>query len=89
VQVLVTEHGVADLRRLDPRQRAEVIIEKCAHPDFRPELHRYLAIAKDGHEPFDPEHAFAFHRQFLKTGDMRGALPAPVDPARREATLVG
>ena len=88
VQVLVTEHGVADLRRLDPRQRAELIIEKCAHPDFRPELHRYLALAKDGHEPFDVEHAFAFHRQFLKTGDMRGALSAPVDPFGREATLV-
>jgi succinate CoA transferase len=88
VQVIVTEHGAADLRRLDPRQRAEVIIEKCAHPDFRPELRRYLAIAKDGHEPFDPEHAFAFHRQFLKTGDMRGALTGPVDQNRRGATLL-
>ena len=74
VQVIVTEHGVADLRRLDPRQRASVIIENCAHPDFRPDLRRYLELTKDGHEPFDPEHAFAFHRQFLKTGDMRGAL---------------
>lgn len=88
VQVLVTEHGVADLRRLDPRQRAELIIEKCAHPDFRPDLRRYLAHAKDGHEPFDVEHAFAFHRQFLKTGDMRGAFGPQVDPAAREASLV-
>jgi acetyl-CoA hydrolase len=89
VQVIVTEHGVADLRRLDPRQRAELIIEKCAHPDFRPELRRYLMLAKQGHEPFHPEHAFAFHRHYLKTGDMRGALTAPVDHAPREATLVG
>lgn len=83
VQVLVTEHGVADLRRLDPRQRAELIIEKCAHPDFRADLHRYLSLAREGHEPFNPEHAFSFHRQFLRTGDMRGALSAPasVDPA--------
>lgn len=88
VQVIVTEHGVADLRRLDPRQRAEVIIQRCAHPDFRDELRAYLRHAKDGHEPFDVERAFAFHRQYLKTGDMRGALTAPVDPARREATLV-
>jgi acetyl-CoA hydrolase len=88
VQVIVTEHGVADLRRLDPRQRAELIIEKCSHPDFRPELRRYLALAKHGHEPFHPDHAFAFHRHYLKTGDMRGALTTPVDPAPRQATLV-
>ncbi len=75
VQVVVTEHGVADLRRLDPRQRAELVIERCAHPDFRPELRRYLALAREGHEPFAFEHAFAFHRRFMDTGDMRGAFP--------------
>lgn len=77
VQVIVTEHGVADLRRLDPRQRAERIIENCAHPDFRPDLRRYLELSRDGHEPFNPEHAFSFHRQFNQTGDMRGALATP------------
>lgn len=88
VQILVTEHGVADLRRLDPRQRAKLIIENCAHPDFRDDLRRYLALAAEGHEPFDPEHAFAFHRRFLKTGDMRGAFAPPVDPAPRPVSLV-
>ncbi len=77
VQVIVTEHGVADLRRLDPRQRAERIIEKCAHPDFREELRRYLALCRAGHEPFAFEHAFAFHRRFQQTGDMRGAFTGP------------
>jgi acetyl-CoA hydrolase len=76
VQVIVTEHGVADLRRLDPRQRAEAIIDKCAHPDFRADLHHYLALCNDGHEPFNFEHAFAFHRRFQQTGDMRGAFTA-------------
>ncbi|MCX6936405.1 MAG: succinate CoA transferase [Verrucomicrobia bacterium] len=76
VQVIVTEHGVADLRRLDPRQRATVIIDKCAHPDFRADLHHYLALCNDGHEPFNFEHAFAFHRRFQQTGDMRGAFTA-------------
>ena len=76
VQVIVTEHGVADLRRLDPRQRAHVIIDKCAHPDFRADLHHYLALCVDGHEPFNFEHAFAFHRRFQQTGDMRGAFNA-------------
>ena len=76
VQVIVTEHGVADLRRLDPRQRAHVIIDKCAHPDFRADLHHYLALCVDGHEPFNFEHAFAFHRRFQQTGDMRGTFNA-------------
>ncbi len=76
VQVIVTEHGVADLRRLDPRQRAERIIAKCAHPDFREDLRRYLALCRSGHEPFALEHAFAFHRRFQETGDMRGAFTA-------------
>jgi hypothetical protein len=32
VQVIVTEQGLADLRGLSPRQRARLIIERCAHP---------------------------------------------------------
>lgn len=45
VQVLVTEHGLADLRGLAPTQRAKLIIEKCADPKFRPALRDYLARA--------------------------------------------
>jgi len=74
VQVIVTEHGVADLRRLDPRQRATAIIENCAHPDFRDDLRHYLALSRDGHEPFNLDYAFAFHQRFNQTGDMRGVV---------------
>ena len=36
----LTEHqGLADLRGLAPRERAPLIIEKCAHPDFKDMLH--------------------------------------------------
>ncbi len=35
-QIIVTEQGLADLRGLSPRKRAQVIIDRCAHPDFRP-----------------------------------------------------
>ena len=42
VQVIVTEQGLADLRGLSPKQRAEVIIANCAHPDYRPALARLL-----------------------------------------------
>ena len=42
VQILVTEQGLVDLRGLGPLERAEKIIETCAHPDFRPYLRDYL-----------------------------------------------
>ena len=35
VQVIVTEQGLADLRGLSPRQRAHLIIEKCASPGLQ------------------------------------------------------
>ena len=35
VQIIVTEQGLADLRGLGPLQRAEAMIEKCAHPMYR------------------------------------------------------
>ena len=41
VSVVVTEQGLADLRGLSPTQRAKLVIEKCAHPDFRPALQDY------------------------------------------------
>ena len=44
VQVLVTEQGLADLRGLAPVQRAKLIIEKCAHPDYRDALRDYLKV---------------------------------------------
>src|SRR5690606_2496492 len=48
VQVLVTEQGLADLRGLSPKQRAEVIIARCAHPDYRPLLEDYNRRALKG-----------------------------------------
>ena len=45
VQILVTEQGLADLRGLSPKQRARLIIEKCAHPDYRPALTEYFERA--------------------------------------------
>lgn len=43
--VLITEQGVADLRGLNVKDRAELIIEKCAHPNFKPALKEYLRKA--------------------------------------------
>ena len=72
VQVIVTEHGIADLRGRSPHERAELIIENCAHPEFRSELHAYLRMVKSGHTPHTLRAAFAFHCRYLDCGDMHG-----------------
>lgn len=36
VQIIITEQGVADLRWKTPKERAELMIENCAHPAYRP-----------------------------------------------------
>jgi hypothetical protein len=68
--VVATEWGVADLRGRPPHERAELIIDNCAHPDFRKELHEYLKISRSGHTPQTLSAAFAFHCRFLETGSM-------------------
>ncbi|MFV0428766.1 MAG: acetyl-CoA hydrolase/transferase family protein [Arachnia sp.] len=74
VSVLITEQGLADLRGLAPRQRAQVIIENCAHPDFREPLHEYIKLARKTangmHTPHDLRTALGWHVRFLETGSM-------------------
>jgi succinyl-CoA:acetate CoA-transferase len=74
VDVLVTEQGLADLRGLDPFERAERIIEKCAHPDYQSLLTEYLrkAAKGGGHVPILLEEAFSFYKRFLESGSMKG-----------------
>jgi acetyl-CoA hydrolase len=72
VQVIVTEQGVADLRGKTPHERARLIVDQCAHPDFREELHGYFDRVKNGQTPATLSAAYAMHQQFLTTGDMRG-----------------
>jgi acetyl-CoA hydrolase len=70
VQVIVTEHGLADLRGLGPIERARRIIDKCAHPAYRPYLHEYLRRSKPGHIRHDLATCFEMHRNLLETGQM-------------------
>ncbi len=73
--VIVTEQGLADLRGLAPRRRAKVIIENCAHPDYRPMLEEYVEraakVANGMHTPHDLALAHEWHRRFLAEGTMR------------------
>lgn len=75
VQVIVTEQGLADLRGLSPKQRAEVIIGTCAHPDYRPLLEDYLERAMKGsyglQSPSLPGEALSWHQRFIETGSMQ------------------
>ncbi|MCL6515338.1 acetyl-CoA hydrolase/transferase family protein [Alicyclobacillus sp.] len=73
VQVLITEQGLADLRGLAPRERARLIIEHCAHPDYRDALFEYLetALRFGGHTPHDLEKALSWHVRLRDTGSMR------------------
>jgi len=74
VSVIITERGIADLRGKSPEQRAELIVEQCAHPDYQPLLREYFARAVRTHEPRASgalKGAFAMHAQYLETGDMR------------------
>ncbi|MHA7271779.1 acetyl-CoA hydrolase/transferase family protein [Arthrobacter sp. HLT1-20] len=73
--ILITEQGLADLRGLAPKQRARVIVEKCAHPDYKPMLEDYFERAsRDSYGKHTPHllgEALSWHQRYIETGDMR------------------
>ena len=74
VIVIVTDQGLAHLRSLAPRQRAKLIIEKCAHPDYRPMLQDYFdrSCKTAGMQtPHILSEALSWHQRYIETGDMR------------------
>lgn len=74
VMVLVTEQGVADLRGKTPKERAELIIENCAHPDYKESLRAYFKKACEGkfkHTPHVIDEALSWHKKFLDKGSMK------------------
>jgi succinyl-CoA:acetate CoA-transferase len=73
VDVLVTEWGLADLRGLAPRERAPLIIERCAHPDYRAQLRAYFeeACNRGGHTPHVLEQALSWHTRYHASQTMQ------------------
>jgi len=78
LDIIVTEQGFADVRGLSPRERAPLIIEKCAHPDYKDILHEYYDRSLHeclkrgaGHEPHMLRNAFKFHLNFMEHGTMK------------------
>ena len=73
IDVVVTEHGVADLRGLDDVERAEAIIENCTGL-YKDQLRDYLTRAKEktgGHHPILLDEALSWHIALKEQGTMR------------------
>src|SRR5699024_5790327 len=73
VDVIVTDQGYADLRGLTPVERAEEIINNCAHPMYREQLQAYFDEAKisvGGQTPHILEKALSWHQRAMDTGSM-------------------
>lgn len=73
VDILVTEQGLADLRGLAPRERAQCIIDNCVHPEFKDQLQDYFdrACLRGGHTPHLLEEAFSWHINLKQQGTMK------------------
>ena len=77
VQVLVTEQGLADLRGLSPKKRVRVIIDNCAHPNFKEALNEYferaLKYSHGRHTPHILDEAFTFLPEWQAEKDAEDA----------------
>ena len=73
VNIVVTEQGIADLRGKSPVQRAQAIIENCAHPDYRPLLRDYVKHCRPGQTPHHLGMVFNMHEALTREKDMHKA----------------
>jgi len=73
VDILVTEVGLADLRGLAPRERAQTIINNCVTGEFKDMLVDYVKEAnrRGGQTPHVLEEALSWHQRLLETGSMK------------------
>jgi acetyl-CoA hydrolase len=82
LDIVVTEQGLADVRGLAPRERARVIIDKCAHPKYQPILKDYFEKAEReclkkgmGHQPHLLFNTFDLHKALIEEGSMLKVKP--------------
>ena len=72
VDVVVTEVGLADLRGLAPRERAQRIIDNCVAEPYKQMLRDYVSEANQGggHTPHVLDKAYSWHVRYRETGSM-------------------
>ena len=72
VDILVTEVGLADLRGLAPRERAQVIVNNCVAEPYRTMLLNYINEANQlgGHTPHVLAQALSWHINYKTLGTM-------------------
>lgn len=71
VNVIITEQGIADLRGKSPKERAQLIIENCVHPDYKGILYDYLKLTNAKMQtPQNLAAALGMHVTLANTGDM-------------------
>ena len=80
VDIIVTEVGLADLRGLAPRERADLIINNCVAEPYRQMLNDYVTEAKlrGGHTPHILEQALSWHTRYSETGTMLMPKKTPI-----------
>lgn len=73
VDILVTEVGLADLRGLAPRERAQTIINNCVTGEYKDMLQDYVREAnrRGGQTPHVLEEALSWHHRLHETGSMK------------------
>jgi acetyl-CoA hydrolase len=78
MDILVTEQGLADLRGLSPKERAQRIIDTCVHPEYRPILQDYFDRAKkeclasgSAHMPHMLYRVFTMQKSLEERGTMK------------------
>lgn len=78
LHVVVTERGLADMRGLSPMERAQVVIDRCAHPVYQPILQEYFDRARAeclpraaGHIPHLLFKVFRMHQSLAESGTMK------------------
>jgi len=78
MHIIGTEQGIADLRGLIPREKARLIINNCAHPDYRPLLEDYFDRAMHEckakgamHQPQMLQRAFKMQKNLEDHGTMK------------------
>jgi acyl-CoA hydrolase len=88
VHAVVTEHGLADLRGLAPKARAQRVIDRCAHPAYRSYLHQYVRDTGGGHIRHNLHRCFELHENLQQYGAMLpDAAPGPPAAALPELSL--